>query len=250
MSCFKFASRRMPACRSVRMYDIDGAKLRTWRLADRINDLIVCPDGKSLLYIESNKKINVLRLNEEREVCMRDAHCSMQAEIRAHEVRSCCPWNLSQKLPASYLHHWNLLSCCAPALRCMCPGDLPAGLLAGADADGWACHHQPGCVPGGCLPDCAHGVPHPAPVGPVLHHAAPGHPSPRSLPRTCAARPACCAARCAVPVRHNTTLMVSHTSRLCHPSHNAWTPWHLQRPSMSATWPALPLLMCGKLCRR
>ena len=67
------------------MYDVDGAKLRTWRLAERINDLIVCPDGKSLLYIEKDKKINVLRLNEEREVQLAaecsacSAHCRFQA---------------------------------------------------------------------------------------------------------------------------------------------------------------------------
>ena len=54
--------------RSLRMHDVEGTKLRTWRLVDRINDLVVCGDGKLLLYIEKDKKINVLRLNEDREV--------------------------------------------------------------------------------------------------------------------------------------------------------------------------------------
>ena len=72
------------------MYDTDGAKLRTWRLADRINDLIVCPDGKSLLYIESNKKINVLRLNEEREVRQTPVSGCGQSLSAHHLCPSCC----------------------------------------------------------------------------------------------------------------------------------------------------------------
>ena len=62
------------------MYDIGGAKLRTWRLVERINDLIVCPDGKALLYIERDKRINVLRLNEDREV--RATPCDLLCRTR------------------------------------------------------------------------------------------------------------------------------------------------------------------------
>ena len=54
-------------CRTVKRFGIDGALQQTWRL-QRINDMVLTPDGQALLYIAVDKKINVLRLKEDREV--------------------------------------------------------------------------------------------------------------------------------------------------------------------------------------
>ena len=54
-------------CRTVKKFSIDGALKQTWRL-QRINDMVLTPDGQAILYIAVDKKINVLRLHEDREV--------------------------------------------------------------------------------------------------------------------------------------------------------------------------------------
>ena len=57
----------MPCRRTVKRFSIDGTLQQTWRL-QRINDMVLTPDGQALLYIAVDKKINVLRLKEDREV--------------------------------------------------------------------------------------------------------------------------------------------------------------------------------------
>ena len=100
--------------RTVKRFGIDGTLQQTWRL-QRINDMVLTPDGQALLYIAVDKKINVLRLKEDREVCSLLAQWYSWGSTDSGGLYPLLPLPFTPS-PTLLLQHLSLLSCasCRP----------------------------------------------------------------------------------------------------------------------------------------
>lgn len=73
-------------CRTVLMCDTDGNRLRRYHL-QRVNDMVLSADGRTLITVACERKIKLLRLHESREVS---------------RLRSGVPFAVCLPLPACY----------------------------------------------------------------------------------------------------------------------------------------------------
>ena len=74
-------------CRTVLMCDTDGNRLRRYHL-QRVNDMVLSADGRTLVTVAQEKKIKLLRLHENREVCARHQLCCCAEMCGCHLSRS------------------------------------------------------------------------------------------------------------------------------------------------------------------
>ena len=71
------------------MCDTEGNRLRRYHL-QRVNDMVLAADGRTLVMVACEHKIRLMRLHESREVCPRPCCSSCGCAAMCHELVQLC----------------------------------------------------------------------------------------------------------------------------------------------------------------